>query len=127
MLPVYYNDDLVTRLYVLHEPHKDSSKSAESWSGLTAKVATLTLQSMESAVTKYEEEVRSARERRTESTWDFCQYFLLQVSTTIARYHHYMHAIEMSFDLGTLSCVYLSCVQSFRTNLVDPYSLFIRT
>ena len=78
---------LFRRVYVLYEPHKESSsKSAESWSGLTSKVASLTLQSMEGAVAKYEEEVRSAREGRADVSWDFCQYFMLQVRTMGGRY-----------------------------------------
>ncbi|XP_078485701.1 trafficking protein particle complex subunit 10-like [Ciona intestinalis] len=66
------------RLQVLFDPMRESAKSAESWSALGTKVATTTVRCMETIVSKYEDKVRSERERRNEKTWDFCSYFILQ-------------------------------------------------
>jgi len=72
------------RLFVLQEATKDTTKSAESWTSLAAKVATSTVRCMEAVVAKYDENVRSERERRNSKTWDFCSYFLLQVRAVSA-------------------------------------------
>uniref|UniRef100_H2YYH9 TRAPPC10/Trs130 N-terminal domain-containing protein n=1 Tax=Ciona savignyi TaxID=51511 RepID=H2YYH9_CIOSA len=66
------------RLQILFDPTRESTKSTESWSSLGSKVATTTVRCMEAIVSKYEDKVRSERERRNEKTWDFCNYFILQ-------------------------------------------------
>ncbi|XP_076819783.1 trafficking protein particle complex subunit 10-like isoform X1 [Clavelina lepadiformis] len=66
------------RFHVLHDPTNDSGKSIESWSSLVMKVSNITVRCMESVVSKYEDHVRSERERRNEKSWDFCVYFILQ-------------------------------------------------
>ncbi|XP_039267443.2 trafficking protein particle complex subunit 10-like [Styela clava] len=66
------------RLYVLQDPMKDSSKATDSWSSLAAKIASFAVLCLEDAVTKYEDRVRSERERRNEKSWNFCSYFIMQ-------------------------------------------------
>ena len=54
------------------------AKAAESMQALLHKFRTFFLQSFNKVLNKFEENIRSQREKRTEARWSFCQYFLLQ-------------------------------------------------
>lgn len=66
------------KIVILHDPLKESSKTTESWASLATKLANCTIISLEQAVTNYEDQVRSERERRNDKSWNFCSYFILQ-------------------------------------------------
>lgn len=67
------------RIIQLWEPFKESqaTRSAESWQNLVTKLRQLLLQSFNRHLGKFEDQVRSLRERRTEPQWSFTTYFLL--------------------------------------------------
>ena len=73
----------VSRCIVLTEPLKSDSKSTESWSALFARMRLLLLQSYDTNLGRFEDHMRAERERRTEKGWNFCSYFLLQVSVWV--------------------------------------------
>lgn len=59
-------------------PLKLDSGSSSSWRGLLVNIKLLMLSAYDDAICKLEEYVRSQRERRNDSDWSFCKYFLLQ-------------------------------------------------
>lgn len=61
-------------------PIKSESRSAESWRGLVSRVRHLVLTAYNKTLIRFEEHMREQRERRNEPGWNFCHYFLLQVS-----------------------------------------------
>lgn len=62
----------------LIDPTKNDSRAAESWQTLLHKVRVLALQGYNRVLGKFEENMRSERERRNDPSWNFCDYFLLQ-------------------------------------------------
>jgi len=66
------------RCLALIDPHKSDSRAAESWQTLLHKFRQFFLQSYNKALNKFEESIRGQREKRTDSRWNFCNYFLLQ-------------------------------------------------
>lgn len=64
-------------------PIKSESRSAESWRGLVSRVRHLVLTAYNKTLIRFEEHMREQRERRNEPGWNFCHYFLLQVSSEI--------------------------------------------
>uniref|UniRef100_A0AAV2JTX4 TRAPPC10/Trs130 N-terminal domain-containing protein n=1 Tax=Knipowitschia caucasica TaxID=637954 RepID=A0AAV2JTX4_KNICA len=66
------------RCVVLSEPLKDSSRSQESWSSLLLKLRTLLLMSFTKNLGKFEDDMRTLREKRTQPGWSFCDYFMVQ-------------------------------------------------
>ena len=52
----------------------------ESWQSLVVKLRHLLLLSLNRHLGKFEDQVRSLREKRTEPDWSFTTYFLLHVS-----------------------------------------------
>ncbi|XP_059152410.1 trafficking protein particle complex subunit 10-like [Physella acuta] len=66
------------RCIVLTEPNKLDSKSSESWSQLFQKLRSLLLQAFNRHLTKYEENMRSRREKRNEPGWNYFSYFIIQ-------------------------------------------------
>ncbi|KAK2706954.1 hypothetical protein QYM36_014849 [Artemia franciscana] len=56
----------------------DSAKQPEPWNNFIHKLRYYLMLSFNKMVVKYEDSVRGKRERRSESSWDFCDYFLLQ-------------------------------------------------
>ncbi|MGH0136494.1 UNVERIFIED_CONTAM: hypothetical protein FKN15_061137 [Acipenser sinensis] len=66
------------RCVVLSDPLKDSSRSQESWSAFLTKLRTLLLMSFTKNLGKFEDDMRTLREKRTEPGWSFCEYFMVQ-------------------------------------------------
>ncbi|XP_042242319.1 trafficking protein particle complex subunit 10-like isoform X2 [Homarus americanus] len=60
------------------DPLKSDSRSMESWQTLLTKMRHLLMVAYNRALNKFEESMRAERERRTEKSWSFCSYFLLQ-------------------------------------------------
>lgn len=79
LLSLYFIFSTPFRIVILHDPLRESSKTADSWVSLASKLASLTISSLGLAVTKYEDRVRTERERRNDKSWNFCSYFILQV------------------------------------------------
>eukprot|EP00061_Rhincodon_typus_P014522 g41589.t1 len=67
------------RCVVLTDPLKDSSRTQESWNAFFTKLRTLLLMSFTKNLGKFEDEMRTMREKRTEAGWSFCEYFMVQV------------------------------------------------
>ncbi|KAL4609094.1 trafficking protein particle complex subunit 10 isoform X2 [Arapaima gigas] len=66
------------RCVVLSDPLKDSSRSQESWSSFLTKLRTLLLMSFTKNLGRFEDDMRTLREKRTEPGWSFCDYFMVQ-------------------------------------------------
>lgn len=67
------------RCVVLSDPLKDSSRSQESWNSLLLKLRTLLLMSFTKNLGRFEDDMRTLREKRTQPGWSFCEYFMVQV------------------------------------------------
>jgi len=67
----------------LMDPSKADSRAAESMQALLHKFRQFFLQSYNKVLNKFEENIRSQREKRTEFAWNFCEYFLLQEQLAI--------------------------------------------
>lgn len=67
------------RIIQLWEPFKEnpSPRTLESWQSLVVKLRHLLLLSLNRHLGKFEDQVRSLREKRTEPNWSFTTYFLL--------------------------------------------------
>ena len=50
----------------------------DSWQTLLHRIRLLLLQAYNRALMRFEENMRSQRENRNDSNWNFCDYFLLQ-------------------------------------------------
>lgn len=59
-------------------PVRSESKSADTWRGLLSRIRMLLLHAYDTTLVRFEETIRKQRERRIESGWSFCKYFLLQ-------------------------------------------------
>lgn len=70
---------LPCRCVVLSDPLKESSRSQESWSSLLLKLRTLLLMSFTKNLGRFEDDMRTLREKRTQPGWSFCEYFMVQV------------------------------------------------
>ncbi|CAE1271126.1 TRAPPC10 [Acanthosepion pharaonis] len=68
----------VDRCIVLTEPLKGDQKCLDSWNNFYQRLRQLLLQSFNKHLNKYEENMRSLRERRNEHNWSFSEYFLVQ-------------------------------------------------
>ncbi|XDV51112.1 hypothetical protein PO909_020054 [Leuciscus waleckii] len=66
------------RCVALSDPLKESSRSQESWSSFLTKLRTLLLMSFTRNLGRFEDEMRTLREKRTEPGWSFCDYFMVQ-------------------------------------------------
>ncbi|XP_066115340.1 trafficking protein particle complex subunit 10 isoform X2 [Saccopteryx bilineata] len=66
------------RCIVLSDPLKDSSRTQESWNAFLTKLRTLLLMSFTKNLGKFEDDMRTLREKRTEPGWSFCEYFMVQ-------------------------------------------------
>uniref|UniRef100_A0A8D2GX85 Trafficking protein particle complex subunit 10 n=1 Tax=Urocitellus parryii TaxID=9999 RepID=A0A8D2GX85_UROPR len=66
------------RCVVLSDPLKDSSRTQESWNAFLTKLRTLLLMSFTKNLGKFEDDMRTLREKRTEPGWSFCEYFMVQ-------------------------------------------------
>ncbi|XP_016113930.1 trafficking protein particle complex subunit 10 [Sinocyclocheilus grahami] len=66
------------RCVSLCEPLKESSRSQESWSSFLTKLRTLLLMSFTRNLGRFEDDMRTLREKRTEPGWSFCDYFMVQ-------------------------------------------------
>ncbi|XP_064183833.1 trafficking protein particle complex subunit 10-like isoform X1 [Anguilla rostrata] len=66
------------RCVVLSDPLKDSSRAQESWSAFLTKLRTLLLMSFTKNLGRFEDDMRTLREKRTEPGWSFCDYFMVQ-------------------------------------------------
>lgn len=67
------------RCVVLSDPLKDSSRTQESWNAFLTKLRTSLLMSFTKNLGKFEDDMRTLREKRTEPGWSFCDYFMVQV------------------------------------------------
>lgn len=61
------------------DPVKGETKSSESWQTFLFRLRQALMAAFSRTLTKFEETVRTQRERRNELNWNFCNYFLLQV------------------------------------------------
>ncbi|KAL1265278.1 hypothetical protein QQF64_003305, partial [Cirrhinus molitorella] len=66
------------RCVSLSDPLKESSRSQESWSSFLTKLRTLLLMSFTRNLGRFEDDMRTLREKRTEPGWSFCDYFMVQ-------------------------------------------------
>ncbi|XP_028992133.1 trafficking protein particle complex subunit 10 [Betta splendens] len=66
------------RCVVLSDPLKDSTRSQESWNSLLLKLRTLLLMSFTKNLGRFEDDMRTLREKRTQPGWSFCEYFMVQ-------------------------------------------------
>uniref|UniRef100_A0A3Q2PJL2 Trafficking protein particle complex subunit 10 n=1 Tax=Fundulus heteroclitus TaxID=8078 RepID=A0A3Q2PJL2_FUNHE len=66
------------RCVVLSDPLKDSSRSLDSWNALLLKLRTLLLMSFTKNLGRFEDDMRTLREKRTQPGWSFCEYFMVQ-------------------------------------------------
>uniref|UniRef100_A0AAZ3QY12 Trafficking protein particle complex subunit 10 n=1 Tax=Oncorhynchus tshawytscha TaxID=74940 RepID=A0AAZ3QY12_ONCTS len=66
------------RCVVLSDPLKNSSRSQESWSAFLLKLRTLLLMSFTQNLGRFEEDMRTLREKRNQPGWSFCDYFMVQ-------------------------------------------------
>ncbi|KAM6985321.1 trafficking protein particle complex subunit 10 isoform 1-T1 [Aplochiton taeniatus] len=66
------------RCVVLSDPLKDSSRSQESWCSFLLKLRTLLLMSFTKNLGRFEDDMRTLREKRTQPGWSFCEYFMVQ-------------------------------------------------
>ncbi|XP_059506058.1 trafficking protein particle complex subunit 10 isoform X1 [Stegostoma tigrinum] len=66
------------RCVVLTDPLKDSSRTQDSWNAFFTKLRTLLLMSFTKNLGKFEDDMRTMREKRTEAGWSFCEYFMVQ-------------------------------------------------
>ena len=57
----------------------ESAKNPDSWQTFLFRVRQALMAALGRVLGKFEEVVRSQRERRNEADWNFCNYFLLQV------------------------------------------------
>lgn len=73
------------RCVALSDPLKESSRSQESWSSFLTKLRTLLLMSFTRNLGRFEDDMRTMREKRTEPGWSFCDYFLVQVCDWLSR------------------------------------------
>ena len=90
-----------SRIIQLWEPFKESqlTRSLESWQNLVTKLRQLLLVSFNRHLGKFEDQVRSLREKRTEPRWSFTTYFLLHVSWS------------------TIHCIYYLCLPSLDDSI----------
>lgn len=84
------------RCVVLSDPLKDSSRSQESWNAFLTKLRTLLLMSFTKNLGKFEDDMRTLREKRTEPGWSFCEYFMVQVRVSF----YWRKYLSSSFDNG---------------------------
>ena len=74
------------RCVLLSEPMRTDARSSESWNVVLNRFRHLLLASYSRCIDQYEEHIRAERERRTDPSWSFCEYFVLQVlMTNVAR------------------------------------------
>ncbi|BFZ24932.1 hypothetical protein BsWGS_27970 [Bradybaena similaris] len=66
------------RCIVLTDPNKLDSRSSESWLQLYQRLRNLLLQAYDRHLNKYEETMRSKREKRNEAGWNYFSYFIFQ-------------------------------------------------
>lgn len=67
------------RCVVLLDPLKESSRSQDSWNSMLLKLRTLLLMSFTKNLGRFEDDMRTLREKRTQPGWSFCEYFMVQV------------------------------------------------
>lgn len=96
------------RIIQLWEPFKESqlTRSLESWQNLVTKLRQLLLVSFNRHLGKFEDQVRSMREKRTEPRWSFTTYFLLHVGWNAIFWRLYWVSIGM-FNILTLLWSYM--------------------
>ncbi len=70
---------LFHRCLAVVDPVKGETKSSESWQTFLFRLRQALMAAFSRTLTKFEETVRTQRERRNELNWNFCNYFLLQV------------------------------------------------
>ncbi|ESO89314.1 hypothetical protein LOTGIDRAFT_106362, partial [Lottia gigantea] len=66
------------RCIVLSEPMKTDQKTAESWYSFFQRLRQLLLQAFNHHLDKYEDKMRSLREKRTQEGWNYFDYFIFQ-------------------------------------------------
>lgn len=72
------------RCVSLADPLKESSRSQESWCAFLTKLRTLLLMSFTKNLGRFEDDMRTMREKRTEPGWSFCDYFMVQVTDPLS-------------------------------------------
>ena len=66
------------RCVALTDPARTDSRAAGNMQSFLHKFRQLFLQSYNKVLNKFEENIRAQREKRNDTQWNFCQYFLLQ-------------------------------------------------
>lgn len=78
------------RCVVLLDPLKESSRSQDSWNSMLLKLRTLLLMSFTKNLGRFEDDMRTLREKRTQPGWSFCEYFMVQVERhTVTELTHF--------------------------------------
>ncbi|XP_030874651.1 trafficking protein particle complex subunit 10 [Leptonychotes weddellii] len=103
------------RCVVLSDPLKDSSRTQESWNAFLTKLRTSLLMSFTKNLGKFEDDMRTLREKRTEPGWSFCDYFMVQSAgrvPSLSWLHARAGTLQVSVPPGALDCwVFLSCLE----------------
>lgn len=105
---------VLSRIIQLWEPFKESqlTRSLESWQNLVTKLRQLLLVSFNRHLGKFEDQVRSLREKRTEPRWSFTTYFLLHVGCL----PRWFNLVPLSQKYITpLECCWLCTISTSRS------------
>lgn len=98
------------RCVVLSDPLKDSSRSQESWNAFLTKLRTLLLMSFTKNLGKFEDDMRTLREKRTEPGWSFCEYFMVQVRVFLLLLSSFFFNRKKVLWVWVLIMACLSCI-----------------
>lgn len=77
---LYVVCNILYRCCAVINPIKSEVRSAESWRSLISRIRYLMLVAYDKRLSQFEDIIREQRENRNHPNWNFCHYFLLQVS-----------------------------------------------
>uniref|UniRef100_A0A674BVV1 Trafficking protein particle complex subunit 10 n=1 Tax=Salmo trutta TaxID=8032 RepID=A0A674BVV1_SALTR len=100
------------RCVVLSDPLKDSSRSQESWSTFLLKLRTLLLMSFTQNLGRFEEDMRTLREKRNQPGWSFCDYFMVQEELAFV-FEMLQQFEDALLQYDELDALFTQCVLNF--------------
>jgi hypothetical protein len=118
------------------DPTKSDSRSVEAWQTCLFRVRQLALAGLNRILGKFEEDMRSQREKRNDPKWEFCQYFVMQEELALV---YEMLALDenallqydeldalisqlLSMYSDTMSAIYVSCFHLEFFTVLANYS-----
>uniref|UniRef100_A0A8B9JEH0 Trafficking protein particle complex 10 n=1 Tax=Astyanax mexicanus TaxID=7994 RepID=A0A8B9JEH0_ASTMX len=106
------------RCVALSDPLRESSRSQESWSSFLTKLRTLLLMSFTKNLGRFEDDMRTLREKRTEPGWSFCDYFMVQeeLAFVFEMLQQYEDALVQYDELDALFTQYVLNFGAGETN-----------